>query len=194
MTDKIEITREQWLNLAKDEIQALFRAQGHDYPGGGIRVSCGFAGGGKAHKAIGECWPPCRSKDGVTEIFISPVLDDAVRVCGVLVHELVHAVDGCVHGHKAAFKRIATAVGLEGKMTATTEGDRLVAELETIIAKIGKYPHAKLDNSRLKKKQSTRMIKLECPDPDCGYVVRTSSKWIEVGLPTCCCGSEMIEA
>jgi hypothetical protein len=30
------------------------------------------------------------------------------------------------------------------------------------------------------------MLKLECED--CGYVVRTTQKWIEMGSPTCYCG------
>jgi hypothetical protein len=30
------------------------------------------------------------------------------------------------------------------------------------------------------------MIKLICGS--CGYTIRTSAKWIEVGLPVCCCG------
>jgi hypothetical protein len=38
------------------------------------------------------------------------------------------------------------------------------------------------------KKQSTRMLKLECDE--CGYVVRTTQKWINVGVPVCHCGAE----
>lgn len=41
-------------------------------------------------------------------------------------------------------------------------------------------------------KQSTRMIKLVCPAD--GYAVRTTRKWIEVGLPRCPCGREMVRA
>jgi hypothetical protein len=38
-------------------------------------------------------------------------------------------------------------------------------------------------------KAGTRMLKCECPE--CGYVVRTTAKWLLVGLPTCPCGTEM---
>jgi hypothetical protein len=34
------------------------------------------------------------------------------------------------------------------------------------------------------------MLRLECPA--CGYTCRTTAKWIEVGLPTCPCGEEMV--
>ena len=33
------------------------------------------------------------------------------------------------------------------------------------------------------KKQSTRMLKAECPE--CGYTIRLSKKWADVGLPNC---------
>jgi hypothetical protein len=57
------------------------------------------------------------------EIMISPVLDDPMRVAGVLAHELVHATVGTQHGHKGPFAKLAKKIGLEGKMTATTEGE-----------------------------------------------------------------------
>jgi hypothetical protein len=33
------------------------------------------------------------------------------------------------------------------------------------------------------KKQGTRMLKAECPE--CGYTIRLTKKWADVGLPTC---------
>ena len=33
------------------------------------------------------------------------------------------------------------------------------------------------------KKQSTRLLKAECPE--CGYTIRVSKKWADLGLPTC---------
>jgi predicted peroxiredoxin len=97
-------------------------------------------------------------------------------------------IDDCQHGHKAPFARIAKRVGLEGKMTATHAGKTLAQRLNALAAEIGPYPHASLDMSQVKK-QGTRLIKLVCAD--CGYTVRTTAKWIEIGLPTCACGEEM---
>jgi hypothetical protein len=75
-------------------------------------------------------------------------------------------------------------------MTATSAGADLEERLNDLIQKHGPYPHATLDQTLSgKKKQSTRMLKLECPA--CGYTVRTTAKWIEAGLPTCPCGEEM---
>jgi hypothetical protein len=43
------------------------------------------------------------------------------------------------------------------------------------------------------KKQGTRMIKVQCSSEcECGgYVVRTTAKWIEVGMPVCPFGTVM---
>lgn len=39
------------------------------------------------------------------------------------------------------------------------------------------------------KKQTTRMKKATCPV--CGYLIRVSRKWLNVGCPTCACGVKM---
>ena len=52
---------------------------------------------------------------------------------------------------------------------------------------------ARLDLAKANiKKQTTRLIKVFCPDPGCGYTVRTTAKWLAVGTPTCVCGEEMV--
>jgi hypothetical protein len=83
------------------------------------------------------------------------------------------------------FAKVAKAFGLEGKMTATVAGAELTERLNALVEQLGEYPHALLKESG--KKQSTRMIKCECYS--CGYIARTSSKWIEqAGAPICPCG------
>ena len=70
-------------------------------------------------------------------------------------------------------------------MTATEAGEELKGRLNALVEQLGEYPHALLTESG--KKQSTRMIKCECYS--CGYIARTSSKWIEeAGAPICPCG------
>ena len=110
----------------------------------------------------------------------------SLKMLDILAHEAIHAVDNCASGHKKEFKRIAKAIGLEGKMTATKAGEALKAELQTIIEALPALTHGALDlNGR--KKQPTRLIKLECDC--CGMIIRTTTKWIEqTGNPTCACG------
>lgn len=182
------LTREAWLNMALDQLRPLFATKAQATIPADARVSVGFPGGGSARKRIGECWPRARSTDKVNEIFISPVLHDPMRMLDVLAHEAIHAIDDCVNGHKKAFKSIAKAVGLEGKMTATVAGDALKAELQTIIDTLPPLTHGALDLAG-RKKQPTRLLKLECDT--CGMLIRTTSKWIETtGNPTCACGGE----
>ena len=77
-------------------------------------------------------------------------------------------------------------------MTATTVGERLQEELVTLRLETRPLPPrrpAVRGDGEAAGSQTTRMLKLECPDD--GYIVRTTQKWIDVGLPTCPCGTEM---
>jgi hypothetical protein len=155
-----------------------------------VNVSCGFPGGGSARKRIGECWSSTASKAGKFEIFISPVLDDAGIVLDVLVHEMVHAAVGTECGHTGAFRKVAKALGLEGKMTATKAGPKLQAQIANWIDALGPYPHGAINLSN-RKKQSTRLVKCECGS--CGYIVRTTAKWIEqAGAVICPCNGQQM--
>jgi hypothetical protein len=82
-------------------------------------------------------------------------------------------------------------MGLEGKMSASTPGEKLQNRLREVVAKIGPYPHARLTPLCKEKKQTTRMKKVECSD--CGCIVRMTRKWLEeCGPPTCACGGPML--
>jgi hypothetical protein len=166
----------------------LFKRVGETVPA--VRVSVGIPKG--RGTAIGQCWNGAASSDGLAQVFISPKLDDAARVLDVLAHELIHAVVPDA-GHGAPFKRIALAIGLTGKMTATVAGPTLKAELERLAAELGPYPHARLDFDRGgPKKQGTRLGKVQCGW--CGYTCRVTRKWLEEqGAPLCPCSNEAME-
>ncbi len=185
-------TREEWLTQLTDALRPAFEEAGSEIPEE-VRVTCGWPSQGakaKKNRRIGECWGPEASEDKHFEVFISPTLDDAAKVAETLAHELVHTAVGVECGHKAPFRKVAKALGLDGKMTATNAGEALAARLLEITDEIGMYPHARLSFKK-KKVQGTRMIKVQCPDPACGYQVRTTQKWIDIGLPTCVCGTKM---
>ena len=182
------LTREEYLVECSKLLSPLFIDKGYEVPNN-IRFTCGLPSRGafgKNKRTIGQCWDSSVSSDNTIEIMISPTIDNTLEVIGVLLHEMVHAVVGNEHGHKKPFKDCATAVGLTGKMTATTNTVELNDFINnSIIGSIGDYPHAKIDYSQ-QKKQGTRMIKATCSC--CGYVIRTSQKWVDQGLPVCCCG------
>lgn len=190
-------TREEWLVGAVEALRPIFGEHDAEIPT--VKVSVGWPGGrGKKNAVIGQCWHPDAAKDGAAHIFISPVLDDSVRVLDVLAHELVHAVDHNESGHRGAFAKLAKAIGLEGKMTATVAGDELKGRLTEIAGHLGGYPHGALvsmgDGADGPKKQSTRMLKVECAQGS-GYKVRLTRQWLdEYGAPFCPCHEErMIE-
>ncbi len=185
----IEVTREAWLMALAAKLRPTFEAVGAPVPGE-VRLSCGWPSKGATasrNRRIGECWSAQCSADGTREVFISPTLADSVEVGAVLVHELVHAA-GYV-GHGADFAKVARALGLTGRMTATVAGERLNAELAVITSELGPYPHATLTPGEDERKQSTRLLKVECAE--CGYTIRVTAKWLEVGFPTCPCGTVM---
>lgn len=194
-------TREQYLvAMAKEINDVFFKPAGYPVDLNKLKVSCGFTSyGGKRNAAIGQCFAD--RVNGFNEIFIHPVLADESRVGDVLAHEMIHAYDNCKNGHRGPFRRIAKAIGLTGKMTATIASDEMKIKLAKIQKKLGKYPHEALDY-KPKKKQGTRMIKVECPD--CGYdhpeykekyFVRLSKTMLAKGHPICgqCCESYMWE-
>jgi len=140
------------------------------------RVSCGWPAGKR--KAIGQCFPTTMSSDGHSEMFVSPSRDEIIDVLGILIHEMIHASDDCANGHKGPFRKWAISVGLEGKMTATVVSESLRGYLEKkVIKKLGPYPHAKLARGGVIKKQTTRMIKIECRG--CGFIARASQTQVD---------------
>lgn len=180
-------TRESWLQAAVTELRPLFKGAGFDIPE--IHVSVGWpsSGGlGTAKRVIGQCWCGTTSEDKKPHIFISPMLDEKGQpqdALPTLVHELVHVVVGTEAKHGPKFKKAMEKVFLEGKPTATQASETLLERLKAIVEKLGPFPHSKLHPSPALKKQSTRMKKAECEC--CGYVIRLTRKWADVGIPDC---------
>lgn len=174
--------REAWLTAAVKPLNKLIASATELDPAKSVAVSCGWPGGKSVNKVIGQCWTVA-SANGLGQIFISPKLTDPVMVLDTLLHELVHAADDCEHGHKGPFAKACKQLGLVGKPTENHAGPELAVTLAEIAAKLGEYPHAGITPGTKIKKDGTRMLKLECPE--CGYIVRTTQKWINVGLPVC---------
>lgn len=187
MKNSPSMLRQIWLETATHELRPYFKTCGYEVPEL-VRVSIGWpkgSRGGKGH-SIGQCWALEASTDKHAEIFVSPSLgnrNQSARILDVLAHELCHAVAGQKAGHKGPFKQVALAIGLEGKMTATTAGEQFKTWARAFIEKHGEYPAGSINDAKIPK-QSTRLIKAECST--CGYVARVTRKWIdEAGAPYC---------
>lgn len=177
------MTREEWLNAFVQKMRPVFEDKGYPLPEK-IQVTCGFPSqqAKSRLRRIGEHWSPKASADNRHEIFVSPVLYENYKVLGTLVHELCHAAtDG--DGHRGKFPACAKALLLEGKPSQATGGEAFKQFMEPLVAEVGDYPHAALVIGTKDKKQSTRMLKAFCPE--CGYTIRLSAKWAEMGLPDC---------
>ena len=183
-----KLSRENYLIQATDIMRkSLFKPKGYKVPKVELSISWATHGNnsrntGKA-KVLGQCFNRASSEKGINQVIITPnldgtTIDGTLNILGVLVHELVHAVDDCVSGHGKAFKDCATAVGLTGPMRSTGESDELKEYLrKNIIDKLGKFPHAQVNLSK-GKTQTTRNIKVECNC--CEFSFRTSRKNLEL--------------
>ncbi len=181
----MEKTREGWLMEATEIFRSWFDEHAKPLPEQ-VRVSVGFPKG-KRKTTIGICHHPDAAADGIPQMFISPAIADPIQVLATLLHELIHAADRNENGHRAEFGRVARALGLEGKLTATVPGDDLTLRLKDVLGKIGDYPHSALA-TRPRGSVGSRMLKATC---SCGYTIRLTRKWADIGLPTCVCGEEM---
>lgn len=185
------LNREHWLTEAIERVWPVMVERIPELPGRPeVRVSCGWPSKTPS-KTLGQCFTTTSAGDGASQIFISPVLHEPVPVLGTLIHELIHAVDDCKSGHKGPFAKMAKAVGLTGKMTATVPGEELAAILNGIAEELPEYPHKGVTYTR-KSGAGSRLLKAGCPE--CGYTIRVTAKWIAFGLPTCPCGTEMMES
>lgn len=169
-------TREEWLAAFIENARPVFIAAGVPIPER-LRVGVGFAFASR--KAIGQCWTDEASSDAHFETIVSPVHDTGVAAADTLTHELVHAAVGTRHGHKRPFQALCEKVGLRklgGKWEcAGGEGNPAWhAWADPIIEALGPYPGARLNADLIRKKQSTRLLKVTCSA--CDFVARVSAK------------------
>lgn len=196
MTTAADQNREAWLTTAAVALAEWF-SEIEDAEVPPFRVSVGWPGGrGPKSSVRGQCWPTCSAEDGVAQIFISPTQVDTETTLGILLHEMIHAVDDCASGHRGNFVRIAKALGFVSKYTSSTNRtDELTERLQGLAERLGDFPSAAIVSGRAADtpaKQGTRMLKVVCPED--GYTLRTTQKWLDMGLPTCPCGAEMEQA
>lgn len=203
------MNRETWLNELAALMAPRFADLGHPLPP--FRVSVGFVSTGMGGDRIGECWDKTASADRKFEIFIRPDASGSKKVAFILAHELIHAAVGLKEGHKGNFAKVALALGFPRPLThAGAMTEEMLSWLEPMLAQLGEIPHAPLTwrkgkvergaggvtptdgdgeegeegpTSSAPKKQSTRLHKVACAE--CGYTVRVTAKWLEIGPPHC---------
>ncbi len=187
-TTNAQFDREAWLTeaaqLILDEVITpaanVTDPTGENRTDNPFRVSVGYPPRSRADsRVLAVCIRAEASADQHNEIFVTPRLDDSLMILGSLAHELIHQSDDCKSGHRNYFARTARKIGLEGPLTATVPGPELSEYLFTIIDLLGPIPHAAINLEKAKKKQQTRMLKMECSDTACGFAYRTSQIQID---------------
>lgn len=114
-----------------------------------------------------------------------------------LIHELAHAenhaleiqdTDKTGRRHNKHFKSMAERLGLvvEKSKSLGFAFTDLGPEAKSFLAKIN-FNRTVFELCRVAQtkgsKQTTRLLKCECPE--CGYTVRVTQKWLDVGAPLC---------
>lgn len=184
-------TREEWLNQAAERLNRLIAERTTLKPAKKVLISCGWPRKERGGQVLGTC-TPAKHGGGVQHIFVTPRLNRGADVLAVLLHELIHAADDCQNQHKGEFRKAHKAVGFVDKPTTSVPGRELKALLGVIAKDLGAYPHKALTPVDATK-QTTRMLKVECPG--CGCLVRMTRAWLDrTGAPTCACGEPMEEA
>lgn len=189
-------TREQWLEAAVEYYRQSFANAGKPLPDK-VRVAIGFPskGGIAKRRTLGQCWKPEAAEDSIVQIYINPTITEVGGRAGILatlVHELIHACG--IFNHGAEFREMMRKLGLEGKPTSTVASEELQHDFEDIISELGECPHSPLTGNVKtsgQKKDGTRMLKATCLK--CGYTIRLTKKWAEVGVPECPCGRAQLK-
>jgi hypothetical protein len=180
-------TREEWMLRAVTAMRPWFP---EDAPVPPIRVSIGWPAGRGSSRYIGQCFYTV--EDSVPALFVSPALSEADDILETLLHEMVHAATPG-NGHKGKFITVAKGLGFRKPWRSTPCDETLFERIGELAAALGPFPHSKVIKGSATRPdvQSTRMLKVICDE--CGYTVRTTRKWLDIGMPQCPDGDAMHE-
>jgi hypothetical protein len=177
-------TRDAWLAEFITLARPLFSNVGKPLPANIRAAIC------PPHRAkmryIGLCWSDAVSEDLGREIWITAAETDPVRVAGILVHELCHAAFPHSERHGKNFGRLARALGLEGPLRATTEGEAFKKLWATVLERLGPLPAAKFTAGHaadFRVQKTPKMTNVACPE--CGFVAKVKVEQLTWGRLTC---------
>jgi hypothetical protein len=183
------MNREGWLTIVGRKLEEVFT----EYKFPPYRVTCGWPSHGAIGKKtiVGQCFDVQCSKDGVHEIFISPLLDKPLEVAGTLGHEMAHCIAGIKAAHGKKFIAICNELGLtKGKPFTIMPGKKLEEKIQKIVDAVGAYPHSALTPVAKQIVRAPSIQKLVCNT--CSGSATIPMKQFVAGRPvTCFCGQKM---
>jgi hypothetical protein len=178
-----QLTREQWLNEFIKDARSQFTLVGKPLP---ENVRAAICPPHRKMRAIGLCWTGSVTEDKGREIWVTSAENDPVRVAGILVHELCHAALPHEVKHGPEFRRLAQSMGLEGRMTATTEGEVFRKLWAVTLARLGALPTGRYLQGRavdFRVQKTPKMTNMACPE--CGFVAKVRIDQMSIGRLTC---------
>jgi len=150
-----------------------------------VRVSCSLLSAGMNHgNAIAHVHFAHATGNNFHEIRMGAHLggrktrESSARVADILLHEMIHTMVP-YDGHKAGFRWICEAIGLQSPMTATTASPALKERIEHEVVKVlGKYPHKGVKLvPRGKRGKGSRLLRFQCPECEC--IIRLTQIWVD---------------
>lgn len=180
------MTREEWLlNVINEMERLIFTPAEVIVPK--IEVSTNKPGG----KAKAWTIDALNSADNETyHIFISSEVSEKSTLIELLFGELVY----CIAGRRPtkAFKQ-RFSLTRAGKRWYPEIGSSTHEVLKSIEHNISEdYPHVPVVVEEKDKKQTTRMLKIQCVSHEKPIILRGSRESFTMGFPVCSCGSAFI--
>lgn len=194
------MTREEWLKHAVEEIDSTIFDGDLDLLNHDFQIACGRCPGKKKT----ECIQPSDNEDiGLDDFFPTTIsvdfkIKDIKELLTYLTYECIHAFfneKGCTK----RFKKLAEKYYFEQPYKEVRPSSYLSILVEEVhkklINKYGDFPGKPVSFPKKEKKEGKKTtIKSYCPE--CGYTIKLSRKIYDTynhGLPTCICGTRMVE-
>src|SRR5262245_10327851 len=180
----LTLTRDAWLTTFIEMARPIFSSTGKQIPPNVRAAIC--PPHRNKQRYVGLCWSDKVSEDNGREIWITAGETDPAEVAGILVHELCHAALPHKVKHGKAFRILATTLGLEGKMTATTEGEAFKLRWGPILDRLGPLPAARFTAGYavdVRVQKTPKMTNMACPE--CGFVAKVRLDQMHIGRLVC---------
>jgi len=177
MIDKNSV-RTKWLEKAWLTLKSKFGLDAPDK----VQISFGFCASGNrkssatGRQTLGQCTNDLIQNGDKTEkqalVSVHPVnFKSPVDVLLVMLHEMIHATG--INNHRKEFSTLAAGVGFTKPWTQPHPTPELAQRLGGMLEQIGDFPEGWGDLPPSKPKQTTRMLKYECPV--CSEIIRSAN-------------------
>ncbi len=158
-------TREEWCEAIAKHILASYREIGIEMVRGPRQIRIAVAP--LPASKLGVCYSSRKSKDGQTNLItIATQQADPLELVHTIGHELLHALDDCISGHKGRWARWAEQIGIA--QTGHRRGPIAEQIFQSALRAVG-APAAHVathERPRVQKKSQVRFICDSCS----GYI------------------------